>query len=879
MVGKTSTALSLTQILQGACPPSPAVTIEHEGDGALHAQDWDKAISAYEQCGGLSPDEKRGWCLVQSERWTEAVALLAPHRDGLSSAGLTALAIASAGGWNARYRLDASARSVLDELLSEALADDTPDYLAYAAIFWFRCHRQRGAELLEHARKGISLYPNSPYLRLRMAELSSRQPEDQSELYSILETGLNSSSTTEYLWACALSASYVARWDDAFEHLDRAVTMAIADGDRSRQTAQQLRLKQAEVLVSAGREQAAAAIYQELAALDDSARRYAALAALRALLVMACRAGDPGQIRDALQSWLREAIPSLQRCSVNDLIDGEFEPIYFFDGEVGSFETSESLAEHREQLLEVAEKSERGLIRFLFAERERYISDAYDRQAFAESMLDAAKETDSPAILAALATAYSIKKRPNWALAGSTWARHELHRLSTNSLDSGIEPLDADNPPSEAAIEAYAKGMVQAFKEAAPSPHLSEVFSSLREVLSKAKMYRAFRDLADLVAKESEDPEIIFDAGLGAHWCKDDDRAIALYWNVLARDSSHYSALHNLLLLYRAPEYAGDTERVAELVEAFQADDSEKNGKLLQLLADAREACRDPNEVAREAVQAELRQYPALIKVLPKAAKVPLQDAVTLITLMRMCDPADGSLVLQPFGQSGKLFSPTTVHRRGLFRLLQSGLVEIAGDTPLTAFDVKDNRVRGYVFDQMWWRISPATISVIQSIQELAGKSVWPQAWCDAAKTIAASIAEEECAQYLMHVADDRGWPGPDDDAKVRALTKSLVQSVSVSQAFYLIYLGAMAASDHKQRHPVNNQQASNVIVLRSGQRLDTWMQERRQLKSYSRNKHVPRSVIAQVFHDEFLGVGERAFNERVDDIPYPRARKKSART
>lgn len=879
MTDQTNLALSLTQILQGKYPPSPAVTIEHEGDGALIEQDWPKAITVYEQCGGLHADEKRGWCLVQSERWEEGVALLALHRDGLSSAGLTALAIALAGGWSTRYRLDESARSVFDELLSEALADETPDYMAYAALFWFRSHRQYDVELLEHARKGVSLYSNSPYLRLQMAECSWKQQGDQTEAYSILKAGLDATSTTEYLWACALSASSLARWDDALAYLDRAVKMTIADGDRSRQTAQQLRLKQAEVLVNAGRDQAAVAIYQELAALDISTGRYVALAALRALLAMACRGGDFRQTRDALESWLKEAIPSLQRCSANDLIEGECEPIYFFDGEMGSFDTAESLAEHHERLLEVAEANERGLVRFLFAERERYISDAYDRQAFAESMLEAAKETDSPVILAALATAYAIKKMPNWQLAGSTWARYELHRLSTGSLDFGIEPLDADAPPSEAGIEAYAKGMRQVFKEAAPSQHLSEIFSSLREVLRKAKMYRAFRDLADLVAKGSENSEKIFDAALGAHWCKDHDRAIALYWDVLSRNAEHYSALHNLLLLYRDPKYAGDVEQIAKLVETFPADDSEKNGKLLQVLADAREACRDPNDVARRAVQVELRQYPALITALPKAAKVPLQDAVTLMTLMRICDPADGSLMLQPFGQSGQLFSPTTVHRRGLFRLMQSGLIEIAGDTPLTAFDVKDDRVRGYYFDRMWWRISPATISLIQSIQELAAKSVWPQAWCNAARVLAAAIAEEECVQYVMHVAEDRGWPGPDDDAKVHALAKSLVQSVSVSQAFYLIYLGAMAASDHKQRYPINNQQASNIIVLRAGQRLDAWMQEGRQLKSYSRNKHVPRSVIAQVFHDEFLGVGERAFSERVEDLPYPRARKTSART
>lgn len=103
--------LSLMQLFQGEIPSSPPMTVEQEADVALRAA----AIAAYEQSDGVRVDEKRGWCLVESERWTEAVAVLAGHRDDLSSAGLAPLGVASVGGWRQRYRLNDSARSTFDQ--------------------------------------------------------------------------------------------------------------------------------------------------------------------------------------------------------------------------------------------------------------------------------------------------------------------------------------------------------------------------------------------------------------------------------------------------------------------------------------------------------------------------------------------------------------------------------------------------------------------------------------------------------------------------------------------------------------------------------------------------------------------------------------------
>ncbi|MGH6752556.1 MAG: hypothetical protein ACREDP_10335, partial [Bradyrhizobium sp.] len=336
MASQSNKTLSLTDLLQGEYGNLSIVTMENEGDAALLAQDWTKALKAYEQCetDNCCIDEKHGWCLGQSETWPEALAVLTPHRGSLSSAGLAMLAISSAGGWNTRYQMDETTRSLFDEILGEALADETPAYLAYAALFWFRNYHHTNEVLLAHARKGVSLYQSNPFLRLKMADYVWRLHESEGELYAVLVAGLDTHSTTEYLWTCAVSASRLEHWDEALAYLDRALSMTVADGERSRQAALQLRLASAEVLVSAGQEQKATPTYRELAALDASKDRFIVLAARRALVAMACRAEDLKEIRSALKFWLEAAIPSLQRCTTSDLLEGEFEPIYFFDGDM-----------------------------------------------------------------------------------------------------------------------------------------------------------------------------------------------------------------------------------------------------------------------------------------------------------------------------------------------------------------------------------------------------------------------------------------------------------------------------------------------------------------------------------------------------------------
>ncbi|CAH2897426.1 MAG: hypothetical protein PCALPYG88_3196 [uncultured Paraburkholderia sp.] len=67
-------------------------------------------------------------------------------------------------------------------------------------------------------------------------------------------------------------------------------------------------------------------------------------------------------------------------------------------------------------------------------------------------------------------------------------------------------------------------------------------------------------------------------------------------------------------------------------------------------------------------------------------------------------------------------------------------------------------------------------------------------------------------------------------------LTRALVNELPVSQAFYVAYLGAMLASDYKQKYPVSRQQAFDMLIKRTGARLESVRSARFPVKAYEQS-------------------------------------------
>ena len=137
-------------------------------------------------------------------------------------------------------------------------------------------------------------------------------------------------------------------------------------------------------------------------------------------------------------------------------------------------------------------------------------------------------------------------------------------------------------------------------------------------------------------------------------------------------------------------------------------------------------------------------------------------------------------------------------------------------------------------------------------------------------RLLAVDFAREEIATYLDEQAIDRSWPEPDRDDRFQQLLAMLVERVSVAEAYYLIYLGAMSAADNKARNPINATQASNLMVKRTGERLDRVVSGDLTPKPYNRSWNTPRTQMHMALWEDVLGMGDAGFTARLAQVKFP---------
>lgn len=558
--------LSRRQALDPAVPEQPA-------DAALLEERYEDALLAYAQ-GGVNDarvGEKRGYCLCLLERWSEAKALLESQERELSSYGLALLALACADGWDNRYKLADETKREVEAHARAALArEPTPPSIAYTIYLWF-ARSWDAADVDEVATRAIELYPTWRPFRLRWAYERLYRGE-AAQAYDGLLCCLEDAATDEYLWVCAMAAEQAGRHADAAGHLSALLSRFAVHETRDSNWVH-VRLAHARLLAEAGdltrARECYTAIEQESATLEKSLRVDLA----RHLANYARMQADGAALNVALESLLSVWSQEPHDNDPNRALSGEPEPLWFPDGTIGSLDPTADLAPHRETLLASLKGDSRGLLRYLFAEAERYRSDGYNRQQYAATVAQARAETAHPLVEGAYALACTFKKRPDWKAAGRAWTRYARSCHATQQRLLIEEPLDHE-AVAEKKVVAYAEGMLGEF-EAAPSPYDYTIFAAnVRDALCNCKAHRLFRRLAQQCVSTQPETEALFDAGLAAHWCDDPVHAEAMYWATLERSATHYSALHNVLLLLRSPKSAGSLAKAAALVEAYPADNA-----------------------------------------------------------------------------------------------------------------------------------------------------------------------------------------------------------------------------------------------------------------------------------------------------------------
>ncbi|MDN8011619.1 hypothetical protein QZN06_23850 [Burkholderia multivorans] len=455
---------------------------------------------------------------------------------------------------------------------------------------------------------------------------------------------------------------------------------------------------------------------------------------------------------------------------------------------------------------------------------------------------------------------------PNWAEIGSwwiasEWAARQVHYAVTRG------ELTTDRACVEMeSLKLFASG-IAAWLKAHPvsAPSAYDLVKGIVADLASNEVRDEYFQLMEVVSPGDDRPEVQFYLGLSAQWMKQGATARVAYQRTLAKAPAHYSAIFNALLLCNAVVDAPFLNEIAGFVAQFPENESERKQKLADALIKAQKRCEDVADARRRMIREELSTFPSLVSGRVEPGDISLRAAVALLALFRCADAEPGDDELPPFGGSSVPFAPVVGCRRVLFDLLNTGLVTVHPKTSTDAFAFKDGQVEAWRFANVRWQLSPSCEALVKRLRVLNGEI--PPSWYEDVPPLASEIARGEIVEYLRFLAQERGWPEPRDTEEVADLARALVNELPVSQTFYVAYLGAMSASDYKQKYPVSRQQASDMLVKRTAARLESVRSAKFRAKEYERPWKLPRSAISFALWGTILNRGDDGFTRRIADL------------
>ena len=121
-------------------------------------------------------------------------------------------------------------------------------------------------------------------------------------------------------------------------------------------------------------------------------------------------------------------------------------------------------------------------------------------------------------------------------------------------------------------------------------------------------------------------------------------------------------------------------------------------------------------------------------------------------------------------------------------------------------------------------------------------------------------IAQAECFEYLVYHLHEYNLPD-DIGPKTKAVIYEGLKRYSVSQMFNFIWRAAKNAAAYYQKDRVTKQHALNAIPGSMQRDMDRAVAEGWEVKGYSRNYNLARSIYAGMFYDLALKMGDKAID------------------
>jgi hypothetical protein len=874
----TTRLYPLSFLLENAIQPDYQGGIEGDADACLASRQYELAASGYYQLDAADPRiaSKVAYCEWMTGNGQAAFDRLMALGEELDIDGVGLLGELICTRYGDKQR-SANMESIWPRLKAATSADSVPLVAAEArSQYMWPGDLENREQRRDDIERLLALHPNSQRIRLKaLSELQSANASFD-EQYALLHNWSNSNLIPRYQWEAACIAAEAGQFDEALNYLrqveereresaqpsrDLLLNVALARYDIAARSSNGSDLSRFDEILS-----------DALLDWDDIAR------VVRAALAAACHTAQPGisALCDRLLTILETspygfAIDASALHNEPYPVSGDTWDDYAHTWSCGD------LAVHEDVLLASSQGRANQFFRAAFTATridEKFNDEGANPSIPKEfwddiaALLGEVEESDSEfgGKLLSLHTAVRAhRQRPNWATIGQCWITSELFCHASDAVDTHGWLTLKSATRAVTYARSFTSGVLKHLRDnAIRGPEVYDVAESLVSKLVDISVSDAFR-LLTVLAEGDNRPDVQFYLGLAAQRTDRAVEARAAYKSVLEQDSTYHSAIFNALLLCTTHADTPFLEYVAPFVDQYSDEDTAEKQELTQALASARQRCVDKNIAKREAIETELSKYPPLLTREIGPEDISLRAAVALMALFRCGNAEPGDDVILPFEGSALPFSPVISGRRILFDLLHTGLVAVHPKTSIDAFSVEDGAVRGWRLGRMTWALSRSCESLMDQLRSLNG--FVPDSWRRDIQTLALEIARGEVCAYLNFLAQERGWPEPRDTEELADLARVLVNEVPVSQAFHLSYLGAMSASDYKQKYPVSAQQAADMLIRRTGQRLESVREGRFPARSFDRPWKLPRSAVSFALWGTILNMEDVGFSQRISDL------------
>lgn len=855
---------------------------ENIADAYLKNGSYEEAIAGYIHLNMTTPRllTKIAFCEWMLDRFEDARSRLLTIVEDLDAEGIGLLSMLVTHDKDRdRTNLD---KQLIWPKLKEVVTSNTVPILAALArsLSWWPEDYQSPAERLIDLKHLLSLYPQDQRIRLAVLSCMQRCKVPLCEQYALITTPDYPLRMPRLLWSAAEVAASAEKTDEALEYLRQLEEIEQSYEPAEEKILWEIALARADIQRQTAPEESMSSFTRILQSSSLPAESRVRMS--RAALVAAC-SSSPEHIPEFAETFMSAIEARYEGFYIQalDLYDDVFPVSGSNWDNWGNAWSCGDLHPFQEILTTLTAPRTQRFYRIAFVllkldgVYEELQNDEPDLpDGFWEELDDligdiAGHELEFDGNLLSLYTAIrSQLQDPEWNSLGHGWLTSQWLAESKNVTLHYSELALRKVSNHSAALKKFTTGVIHALKtHNVPAEATYDLIKELACLLPDHGIKREFYQLMGQVSDEDTRDSVLFYIGLSSHVMKYHTKARTAYLKAIELNPHHYSSIFNLLLLCTTEADMSLVEQLNPIVLKFESDNESEKGELEKALQRASRRCENKNDAKRRIVIAELAKQPPLLEHPLPLSEIPLRAAVALLALFRCANAEPGDTDLPILDECEIDFGPKVSNNSLLFDLLKTGLVGVHPKTSLDAFVVDDEKdeVRAWRFGRVKWRLSPACECIVQSLRAINGDI--PEEWKKGIQPLAMEIARAEVAQYIGFLAQERGWPQPRSTEEVSDLTRELVNELPVAETFHLAYLGAMSASDYKQKYPVSGQMAADMLIKRTGQRLESVRSGKFPSKAYDRPWKLPRSAISFALWGTLLDKGDSGFTKRISDL------------